>query len=279
MGLLDRLVGLEEFDYISTPAVRERIDAGQVVELADGGLINVELALDLDPDAILTFAFGSPEYDNHPKLVEAGLLTVLSADYMETTPLGRSEWIKYTSLYFNSESAANRVFDGIAERYRAVAELAAQAPERPSVFTGGLWGGAWYVPGGQSYFARFLADAGANYLWADEGSSSSLPMDFELVYERAADADVWLPDMSGWRDRATMLAEDERYAEFAAFQSGAVYNNSARTNQFGGNDYYESGIANPDVVLSDLIAIFHPELLPDHELVYYEQLPPTAAQE
>ena len=75
-----------------------------------------------------------------------------------------------------------------------------------------------------------------------------------------------------WLSMQQVVAEDNRYADFKAVKNRQVFNNNARVNEAGGNDYWEGGISNPDLVLSDLIKIFHPELLPDHKFVYYRQL-------
>lgn len=272
MDLLDRLVGVEEFDYINTPAVRAHIESASLVEVGDGGVLNIEVALEQEPDLVMTYAYGSPEWDAHPKLLEAGLITAITADWMETTPLGRAEWLKYTALFFNTEATANDIFTKIAGRYTELAQLAAGVTDRPTVLTNTPWEGTWSISGGNSYFARFLADAGANYLWADDDSTGGIPLDFEAVYERAADADYWLPNTGFWFSQDDVVAEDERYSEFAPFANGQIYNSNARVNEFGGNDYWETGVTNPDLILADLIAIFHPDLLPDHELVFFRHI-------
>lgn len=267
--LLDRLVAVEEFDYVNTPAVRQKIDAGELLEVGSSPSLDMEQVINLEPDLVLTFAYGSPDYDNHPKLLEAGVPTVVTADYMETSPLGRAEWIKFIALFLNQEEAANEIFSAMAQRYEELATLAADVETRPTVFTGINRGDSWRVSGGNSYFARFLGDAGADYLWADDDSIGSVPLDFEVVYERAADADYWLPNTGRWTTLADVAAEDPRYADFAVYQTGNIYNNNGRLNEFGGNDYWETGIAHPDQILADLIAIFHPDLLPDHQPVFF----------
>ena len=272
MGLLDRLVAVEEFDYVNTEAVRQLIDDGSLVEVSDGGALNVELVIEQEPDLIMTFAYGSPKYDAHPKLLEAGLKTAITAGYMETSPLGRAEWVKFTALFFNTEAKAEVVFNQKAERYNEIAALVKDLSVKPTVVTGVNRGDEWRVSGGQSYFAGFLRDAGADYLWADDDSTGSIPLDFEAVFERAADADFWVPNTGGWQTLADVAAADERYTELAAFQNGTIINNNARVNEFGGNDYFESGVANPDLVLADLISVFHPDLLPDHELTFFIQI-------
>jgi iron complex transport system substrate-binding protein len=273
LGLLDRLVGVDSFQYINTPAVVELIEADKLVEIGSGAEVNVELAIDLEPDLIMTYAVGSPDSDSHPKLIEAGLKVALNSEYMETSPLGRAEWIKFTGAFFNQEAAATQAYADLAERYAAMAALTRDVSERPTVFTGAPFRGTWYMPGGKSYVAQLLADAGADYLWAEDDSVGSQQLSFEEVFERAQGADYWL-NTSSWQSLADALAADERFAQFAAFQTGNVFNNNARLNPNGGNDYWETGVTNPDLVLADLIRILHPELLPDHELFFYQQLQP-----
>ena len=139
--------------------------------------------------------------------------------------------------------------------------------ERPTVFVGFNFKGTWYMAGGSSYAAKYLEDAGANYLWSNDKSSGSLPLSFEAIIERANNADFWLNFSQKWKQKKEILVEDSRYGDFKAVKSGNLYNNNA-----GGNDYWEGGISNPDVVLSDLIKIFHPEILPKHELVFYRRV-------
>lgn len=268
---LDSLIGHESFQYVNTPEVRALIDAGKLVEVGSGADVNIEVVLDAAPDIIMPFGLGNPEQDAHPKLLEAGLNVAVNAEYMETTPLGRVEWVKYMALFFNEEARASEVFTEIADRYNAMAEVARTVEDKPTAFTGIPRGDTWYMTGGNSYFAHFLADAGARHLWAEDNTTGSIPLSFEVVYDQAREGEFWF-NTSSWTTLAEVVANDARLADFTAYQTGNIYNNNARLNESGGNDYWESGLANPDVVLADLIKILHPELLPDHELVYYHQL-------
>ena len=272
LGSLERLVAVDRFDYINTAAVREMIGAGALQEAGTGTGVNTEILIDVDPELVITFAYGNLDYDTHPKLIEAGLPVALTAGYMETTPLGRTEWLKVTSLFFNREEEAERVFNGIAERYAEMAELAAGVETRPTVLVGIARRDSWRVPGGNSYFARYVADAGGSYLWREDESTGSIPLAMETVFEVASSADVWLPNTGAWAGADDILAADERHGNLAAVERGAVFNNNAKVNEWGGNDYWETGVANPDLVLADLIKIFHPDLLPDHELIWFHRL-------
>jgi iron complex transport system substrate-binding protein len=271
---VDALVGVDQFQRVNTPRVRDQIDRGELVEFSSGTTLDIERLLVADPDLVMTFSTGNPDTDSYPRLIQAGLPVALVAEYLEETPLGQAEWLKFTALFFNQEARAEAVFRDLAQTYAELQQMAQTAAKRPTVLTGSSYNGTWYVPGGKSFVAQLLADAGADYLWADTDTTGSLPLDFEAVYDRAAEADVWVNLNQPWLTRQEAIAADPRYGQFLAFQSGHVFNNNARTNGSGGNDYLESGIVNPQVVLADLITIFHPELLPDHELVYYQKLQP-----
>ena len=273
LGLIDRLIGLDSYMWTTNPAVRTRIESGDIAEIGGGAAVNVELTLDLDPALVMTYGTGLADYDTHPVLLEAGIPVALNGDFVEQSPLGRAEWMKFIALFFNREADAAAQFDTVAMEYHAVAELTATLTERPSVLIGSVYNGTWYVSGGGSYMARLLADAGAAYLWSDEGDVGALPLDFESVYAVAAEAEFWLnPDNSFWFSVENVLDSDPRYGDFAPLKRGQMYNNNARVNENGGNAYYEEGAAHPERVLKDLVKILHPHLLPDHELRFYQQV-------
>ena len=272
LGILDRAIGINRIDSVNTPEVRQKFDRGALIEVGSGSTLNVEAVLAARPDLVLTFGTGNTATDSHPKLLELGIPVAIVAEYMESSPLGRAEWLKFTALFFNREAKAEEVFAAIARRYEAAAQRARSVADRPTVFAGFGYRGTWHVPGGKSYVAQFLHDAGADYLWAESDATGSIPLDFEAVFDRAVNADFWLNGSQGWKTREDAIVEDDRYGRFQALQAGRLFNNDARLNPSGGNDYWESGTVNPDVVLADLIQIFHPELAPDRELVYYRQV-------
>jgi len=277
LGIEDALVGMAGCEWIHTPEIVSRIRQGQIQEIGDGGRgmsrkIHLERLTLVRPEAVMVYATGIPEFDQHPKLLEAGFKAVVNASHMESTPLGRTEWIKFVAAFFNREAEAERVFDEIADRYEALAQKTRHVAHRPTVLCNAAWRGTWYVPGGAGYIARFLEDAGGRYVWSDDTNAGVLPMAIETVVQRARDAEYWI-DTNQARSLAELLAIDERYGRFAAFRSGKVYNNDARVNARGGNDFWETGAARPDLVLADLVSILHPELLPGHRLIWYRRLP------
>ena len=270
-GVLDRLVGVDDVTYVNNPTVLAMAEAGKLAQIGYGASVNVEQLLDLAPALVMTYGSGSPDADAHPVLLNAGLKVAVNAEWLETSPLGRAEWGKFMAIFFNKEATAEALFTDTVTHYEELKAQAAAVSTKPTVFTDSAYQGSWYVAGGRSFTAQLLADAGAAYLWADDESTASIPLAFEAIFDKAADADYWI-NVGYVNSLQELQAADERYTDFAAFQAGNVWNNNKHQNANGGNDYYESAVAHPDAVLADLIAIFHPELLPDHAFVYYQKL-------
>jgi iron complex transport system substrate-binding protein len=272
LGLTDRLIGHDRFDYVTSAPLRKRIDAGLMTAVGDGVRLNTEILLDLRPDLVFVFSIGSPELDLLGGLRDAGIPFAIDAAWVESTPLARAEWIKYTATFFDREDDAERLFGEIADRYEELVALARGVGHRPTVLTGAPFRGTWHVSGGRGFQARFIADAGGEYLWSDDDSHGSIPLDLEAVYARGLDAEVWVHP-SDWRSLDDAVRADPRMADFRAFREDRIYNNDRRMNDQGGNDYWESGSLRPDRVLADFIWILHPDLLPDHEPVFHRRLP------
>ena len=171
----------------------------------------------------------------------------------------------------DKEGLVNKKFDAVVLEYNKLVQLAKKAVVKPRVITTMPVKGTWYVPEGNSYLSHFLQDAGGTIKWADTKGIGTLPLSFELVAPEALKADFWL-NIGYVNSKAEMTARDKRFADFGPFKNGNVYNYNKKINDAGANDYWESGAVNPQIVLSDLIKILHPELLPHHQLVYYQQL-------
>ncbi len=270
MELTEYLTGHDSFMYIYSPAILARAAEGKMKEVGSGAAVNIEVLIDLEPGIIMTSSSGVSEYDAHPKLLEAGLNVVLNGELYEKTALGRTEWIKFIALFFNKEAEAEALFDKIAGEYIKLSALVSGSETRPTVLANAPWQGTWYMPGGKSYMTDFYNAAGAEYLWADDDSTGTLYLDFESVFEKAQNADYWVS--TSWNSLDEAKNTDERFVEFNAFQAKNIFNMNARVNENYSNDYWESGPANPHLVLSDFIKVFHPELMPDYEFHYFSRL-------
>ena len=271
VGELESLVAVSSGAYIYNPEVQNWLQAGAVSEVGSGAEVNVERLVDLNPELVMTSASGYLEYDSHPQLLEAGLKVVINSDYLEQNPLGRAEWGKFIAAFFDKEVEADRLFDEMVTRYQQAKDLTSGLTERVTVLTNTAYEGIWYMPGGGSYIAIFLEDAGADYVFKGSEGSGAQPLDLEVVLEQAKDADYWI-NVGAMSDLSSLAAMDARYADFKAFQDGNVYTYSKRVNELGAVDYFESGAAAPDVILMDLIKVFYPDLAQDHEFVYYQVL-------
>jgi iron complex transport system substrate-binding protein len=270
LGVVDKLVGFSDLERIHSTSLKEAGASNKIVAVGRAGNLQVETVLDLEPDIIFSFATGSFR-DAHPKLIEAGLKVGVIGEYMEGHPLGRSEWIKFLALFCGKEAEAEKVFNELEQRYLDLAEQTKTVSHRPTAITGTPFSGRWYVAGGKSFVGKFLEDAGADYVFKETDYTGSKPMDMELVFERGLSADFWL-NPGVWKSLDQARNSDPRFHGFKALTSKQLYNNNKRVNAQGGNDYWESGIMSPDIILADLIKILHPELLPDHELTYYTHL-------
>ncbi len=276
-GLIDSVVAISDATYVSNQAILD-MSAEGLPSVGYGPTVDVETLLTLEPDVIMTSGYGFPDYDTHPVLVNAGLPVIINGDYMDTTPLGRAEWGKFIAVFYNAESVANDFFDQTVLNYKEMKTLVDSVESKPTVFFNTPWEGTWYIPGGNSYMAEFVKDAGGDYLWSDDPSTGSLYLGFEDVIEKGADmADIWLNPGGFSFSAADVLATDERFAEFKAYQNSGLWNNIKSMSPNFGNDFFESGTAYPDLILADMIYIFHPDVLteayPEFETTYYLQLP------
>ncbi|MDR3717070.1 MAG: ABC transporter substrate-binding protein [Puia sp.] len=271
VGIPDRITGLGSLQYISSPSVRRNIKAGKVAEVGLDGNLNNELILTMRPDILIVMSNPENVSGGYKTLTDAGIPVLPDGEWLESNPLGRTEWVKLMAALVNKEAYVNAKFDSVSHTYDSLAQLAARTSVRPHVIVGLPFKGSWFVPAGESYMAQFLRDAGAGYKWYDTKGIGSISLNFESVAPEALTADYWL-NIGSADTKADILAKDKRYSSFKAFKTGDVYNNNKRVNDLGSNDYWESGGVNPQLILADLIRILHPELLPDHQLIYYKQL-------
>lgn len=272
LGRAGTVVGVDATAYVNSPEIRARIASGEVVETTKNWMPDVERMIALAPDAVFTYGMGN-EWDSHPKLVEAGLPVIINGEWNEAEPLARAEWIKFIAAFYDEEAKAEAYFAQVERNYASVkAAVAAAGGPKPKVLVNGPFQGSWHVSAGQSYMARYIADAGGDYLWGDRPGTGGLSLSVEAVFERALLADVWIGPGLMPTTIAEILAMDPRFAALPVVKKGAVWNNNLRMNEFGGNDYFESAVLNPDKVLADLAKIFRPGILADRPFTYHRPL-------
>jgi iron complex transport system substrate-binding protein len=267
----DRITGLGSLEYVTSPIVRKNIQAGRVVAVGLDANMNNEQVISMHPDVVMVMGNPDAGFTGYKTLTDAGVPVLLNAEWLESTPLGRTEWVKIMGALVNKEKLVDQKFDSVAKEYNQLAQAGRQAAVKPRVIVGMPFKGSWFVPAGGSYMAQFLRDAGTTYKWNDTKGSGGIPLNFEAMAPEALTADYWL-NIGYVNSKAEILSKDARYASFKPFKTGQLYNNDNRVNDQGSNDYWESGEVSPQVILADLIRILHPELLPAHSLFYYKQL-------
>jgi len=264
------ITGMVGSDYVYDPEIRRGIKQNKITPFPNGS-INKEKVLALQPDLLIISGGQSSQFDNYRVLMESGINVLVNAEWLETTPLGKAEWIKVMGALLNKEQTANKKFKAVAQEYNRLKTLVDSAGQKPLVINNMPYKGAWFVSGGESFTAQYFKDAGADYPWFENESTGGLRKGFESVYEVGLNADIWI-NPGAAQSRQDVLAKDARFADFKAFQTGQIYNNNKRMSPSGGNDFWESGVVHPEIVLADLIKIFHPGKLPQHELYYYQRL-------
>ncbi|MCC5945242.1 MAG: ABC transporter substrate-binding protein [Bernardetiaceae bacterium] len=275
LGENDKIVGFAAGKYLSDKVLYERYEKGEIQELgkANDGSLDIEKTLKINTDFILTDYVGTmPEADN--KLHSLTLPIIRAAETLEATPLGQAEWIKFVALFLNKEKQATVIFNDIKAQYESTAKAAQEATattKKPTVLLNMPYKDTWYMPGGKSFMASYMADAGADYLWKNTGARQALALSLEWVFKKGTEADFWL-HTDYFQSLEELKKNHERYASFKAVKKGNVFNFSKRRNPHGGYDIFEQGVARPDKVLADLFHIFHPEASPAHELYFYEKL-------
>ncbi|HAF27666.1 MAG TPA: hypothetical protein DCG75_01340 [Bacteroidales bacterium] len=263
------IVGISGLDYVNNKKIRKAINQQKVFDVGYDSNLNYELIVSLKPDLVITYGVGGQVSSYNQRLNDLGIKTIIVAEYLETDPLGKLEWIKLIASLYNEEEHANLYFNKAEQEYNQLVELTKTVNTKPKVLFGLPWKDAWYVPGGKSFLAKMVDDAGGEYIWKENQMRESIPFDVESIFINASDAEVWL-NTGTVNNKQDILKLDERFKDFTPFQKAKIYNNNLQINEFGGIDYWESGLVQPQIVLKDMIKIIHPELLPDHELAFYK---------
>lgn len=263
LDILNKVIAISESEYIRNKSVQKLYESGKIVNLAGNGIFYLEKTLEVSPKIIFYSPYNMAQ--KHP-LAATEITMIPFFDFMESNPLGRAEWIKFTALFFNKGAQANSVFDTIVSNYSKYKKLASVVKSKPTVFSDKYYSGQWFVSGGKSYIAQLFNDAGADYLWKDDLNTGSVNLDFEVVYNIAHNADFWRI-VGTYQDGFSydkLAAENDLYSNFKAFvDKKVIFCDSKKSS------YFETGALEPHLVLADLIHAFHPELLPGYYPKYY----------
>ena len=267
LDLLGIIKGVCEPEYVDIDYIQTGIKNGSIADLGLAGSPNIEKIIMLDPEAIMATPIEGQTYGSIEK---TKIPIIETPDYMEATPLGRAEWVKFYSVFLGKEELADSLFKATVRNYDAVKSKIAGVKERPTVFTDRKYGNVWYMPGGKSYMSNMFKDAGATYIWeTDNDRTGSLPLPFETILDRAGDAQFWLIKYNQPTQMTYNQLEEEfkPYSYFGAFKNRNIWGCNS-----GVVPYYEDLPIHPDYILQELAYIFHPELFTDYQPRYYRRL-------
>ncbi len=270
LGVLDNLVGFPNTDYISSDKARNLINQGQIKNVGQDQNLNTELLLLLQPDVVVSFAVKG-QNKSVESIKKANIPVLYNADWVEAHPLGKAEWIKFFGLLFDKNDKAQQIFNTIKTEYEKAKTLGSKSQTKPTVISGALWKDQWYLPGGDSWQAQLIADANAEYLYADTESRGSLSLSFESVLNDSQNAEYWIAPAQ-YTSYQQMVDQQKHYEKFKAFKDKNIYTFAKTKGQTGGVLYYELAPQRPDWVLKDLIQIFHPQLLTNYEPKFFKPL-------
>lgn len=248
--------------------------------IADGHIRNAghdyqpdyEMIASVHPQVLFSDGENGSSSQINSKLKALHISVASSRDYFEQDPLARAEWIKFFAAFINREKTADSIFEKVKAEYITTRNNVAEVGARPTVFCNLPYNGIWYMPCGENYVARLISDAGADFLWQKDKpiNGLNLTLNFEQVYQRAAKADYWINPGVVYSLRQ-MSDQDTKFRLFRAYQTGNVYNCTKRLSTGGGMDMWETGTFRPDIVLNDLVYIFH-QSNTEQRLYYYKQL-------
>jgi len=263
------LSGFPGTRYISSPSIRKKIEENKIKETGFQGQLNIETILNLQPELLMLSA--GAENQNIELLKKNGIPVLYNADWLESTPLGRAEWIKVFGLLFDKSRQADSIFKDIEKKYLSVQQAVKTQANKPVVFQGGKFGDKWYVPGGKSYAVKLIQDAGGKYSWDDDKHTGSIGLNYENVLMKLPHADIWLnPGM--YNTRLALQKNIPEIQKIPAFKTHKIYTYNLKKGSTGGVLYFEYSNAHPDWVLEDLYHIFYPQAQA-YSFHFYERLP------
>lgn len=278
LGCKNAITGVCDKDYINIPDIKERVKLSDgkastsdtdkvIIDCGSSMQPDMERIIALKPEGLLISPFENS--GGYGKLDKLHIPIIETADYMETSPLGRAEWMKFYGLLFKSEERSDSLFSSIEKEYLALKAEAAKLPQGLSILTERKMGSVWYVPGGKSTMGILLKDANAKYIFADDTHSGSLAYGPERILSKGTQIDVWAFKYFGDKalSKNDLLAEYEGYKVLKAFNSNSIYQVDTST-----QPYFELTSFHPEILLREFIILAHPKATQFGKLRFYQHL-------
>lgn len=265
LGGFDAVKGVTDANYYTDPQVLQLVKEGKIADCGNSMAPTIEKVIDMKPDAILLSPFQDATYGQIEKL---NIPIIECADYMEYSPLGRAEWMRFYGALLGKSATADSLYAAVTKRYRGItAKLASHKSATKSVLTEMVISGVWAVPGGSSYMARVIADAGGSYPWSADKSTGSLSLDFNQVLAKAQNADFWFIKWTGINSLADLQGQYDLNKSFKAFKEKNVWVCDTEKSHF-----FVCIPFHPDLLLQEYAAALHPDLFPNFKFQFYHRL-------
>lgn len=278
LGCKNAITGVCDKDYINIPDIKERVKLSDgkastsdtdkvIIDCGSSMQPDIERIIALKPEGLFISPFENS--GGYGKLDKLHIPIIETADYMETSPLGRAEWMKFYGLLFKSEERSDSLFSAIEKEYMALKAEAAKLPQGLSILTERKMGNVWYVPGGKSTMGILLKDANAKYIFADDTHSGSLAYGPERILSKGTQIDVWAFKYFGGKalSKSDLLAEYEGYKALKTFNQNSIYQVDTST-----QPYFELTSFHPEILLREFIILAHPKATQFGKLRFYQHL-------
>ena len=266
-----KIAAISEAQYLYDQEMYDKVQAGFIPQVSFGESLNKEKLLELGVDLVINVGFPDAPNKELDFLESLGIPVLVFSEWQEPHPLGRAEWVRVVGAITGTQSRADEYFKKTVAEYNKLREIAAGVAEKPEVICNLPYKGIWYLPGGNSYMGNLIRDAGATYAWKNNKDMGGIQKSFEVVYTKGIEAPFWInPGFS--QTKEDILANDERLVDFRAMKEDNIFNSTNRLQRGEANDYWESGLINPHLMLADLIQIFHPGLITDYTLYYFKPI-------
>jgi iron complex transport system substrate-binding protein len=271
LGIKNSIVAIDNVDYYTNHDVIQLVKISKISEVSKGQQLNLEQIISTRPDVVFSFGMRESLEENDKKLQKLNIPVASCLDHLEESPLARTEWIKFFACFVGKEASADSIFQMVENHYNQLKANSTKHIVKPKVMTEIKYGDTWFVPSGNSYVANLINDAGGIYFYNQNKSTGSTPLSFEKVYNLAKNCDVWI-NLYSINSKKELLSYDERYKLFYPYKNDRIFNNNKIQNQLGYSNFWEDGILRPDLILEDLIKIFHPDSVETANFNFYQKI-------
>ena len=270
VGCSDRIVGLSGCRFIYSPDLCKKIAEGKISEVGYDSNFDFEKIRSLRADIVLLYGIAGETKLITGKLDELRIPYIYIGDYLENNPLGKAEWVVALSYLCGCSEQGKEFFKGVEERYNTLRNQKHCSAYKPRVMLNLPYRDTWFMPPHNSYMVRLIEDAGGEYIFTGKKDNASTPISLEEALVLAMKADFWI-NLGQFNSVEEVCTAAPRFAKVDAVRFGRLYNNTKRTNESRGSDFWESGAVRPDLILADLVKILHYEATTD-SLYYYKKL-------